>query len=129
MKRAFEPWKFERTWACHQCGHKVTLKTQLLRAEGPSNFLVNLNPKEQAFGHGLVPPSRLNWEGLLEERGYERDGDLITCPACVTGRTHDEYRLVPIERRTVEIAARHITRQSGGTIQAEAVFTRMLPRR
>lgn len=126
VTRALEPWKFERTWACTTCGQKVTIRTQIPRDDGPSNFVVDTNPKARTFGHGLIPPSRLNWEGLREERGLERDGDRILCPACVQGRTHDEHRLVPIARRVVEIAARHITRQSAGAIAAEAVFTRLL---
>lgn len=117
-----------RTWQC-PCGAQLVIRSHEALADGPSNFLVNLNPKDRQFGHSIIPSGRLNAEGLREERGWERDGDVVKCPACVMGRTRGEQRLIPHEQRTVEIAARHITRQSGGTIQAEAVFTRLLPSR
>jgi hypothetical protein len=128
--RTLEPFGYARTWQC-TCGAKLTLKSRKARAEGPSNFIVDINPKNSTFGHSLVPSGRLNWEGLREERGYERDGDVVKCIACVMGRTLDEQRLVSRfqpHRVAAEIAARHITRQSGGTIQAEVVFTRLLPK-
>jgi hypothetical protein len=128
--RTLEPFGHARTWQC-VCSSKLTVKSRKARAEGPSNFIVDINPKHQTFGHSLVPSGRLNWEGLREERGWERDGDVVTCPACVQGRTRDEQVLVSRfqpAQVTAEIAARHITRQSGGTIQAEAVFTRLLPK-
>lgn len=128
--RTLAPFGYSRGWQC-TCGSKLTIKLRTDRANGPSNFIVDINPKNRTFGHGLIPPGRLNWEGLREERGWERDGDGVTCPACAMGRTRDQHRLIPDVQRTFEIAARHITRQSGGTIQADAVAvaTRLLPKK
>lgn len=122
--RTLEPFAHARSFQC-TCGSTLTVRTRTPRAEGPSNFIVDINPKHRSFGHSLIPSGRLNWEGLREERGWERDGDLVVCPACAQGRTRTQQRLIPNAQRTAEIAARHITRQSGGTIQAEAVFTRL----
>lgn len=128
-QRPPRPMTHEQTWQC-ACGSTLRISTHEERADGPSNFFVQLDPNatHPPFGHSMLPSSRLNWEGLREERGWEREGDVIKCPACVQGRTRDEQRLFhrfQRERVGAEIAARHITRQSGGTIQAEAVFARL----
>jgi hypothetical protein len=121
---AREPLAHERTWQC-QCGSALRIRAGTDRGDGPSNFLVDTNPRRRTFGHALLPSGELTWEGLREERGWERDGDVVTCPACAMGRTRDEHRVMSRfqpERIGAEIAARQITRQSRGAIQAEAVF-------
>jgi hypothetical protein len=123
--RTREKMAHRRSWQC-ACGATLVIKAHDARAEGPSNFVVDTNPRRQTFGHALTPSGRLTWEGLRDERGWEREGDQVQCPACVQGRTRDAHRLMSRfqpERVGAEIAARHITRQSGGAIQAEAVFT------
>lgn len=128
--RVRPPMGHSRTWQCG-CGAKLTIRSHTKRREGGSNFTVDINPKNSTFGHSMVPSGQLNWEGLRAERGWERDGDVVTCPACVQGRPLEEHRRISRfqpERIGAEIAARHITRQSDGTIQAEAVFTRLLPK-
>lgn len=86
-----EKFKFVRTFTCGMktCTAQLRLRCRENRGDGPSNF-VPYPPNHKSAGHSQIPSALLNWNGLVEERGWTSDP--VRCPACQRGMTVAQYK-------------------------------------
>ncbi|MGH9256589.1 MAG: hypothetical protein ACRD3C_18670 [Vicinamibacterales bacterium] len=95
---------FVRTWVCvgRGCDTRppnrglarrpatLTIRSEIDRSRGPSNYEAYPASHPTKAGHATLPSHMLNWNGLVEERGW--GSNPVLCPACTRGLSVRDYK-------------------------------------
>lgn len=96
--------RFVKRWECG-CGAGITIKADKERGTGSSNFegvhtaetIKKYGLEKRMIGHSIVQSGLLNWNGLLEERGWQSNP--VICPACLNGMSLSDFKAAVREGR------------------------------